>query len=216
MIACYCRVSTDDQSLERQIDATTEYAQTRLGAALSDIEVYRDRSTGTDTARRGYRELMNNVDAGTIDAVVVNSVSRISRSIRDLDRTAERVADGRAELHILAEGLTMRPDDNDPYQKALFRLLGVFAELEAEMVQQRTREGIAARQREENYHHGRPPLGFQKEDGRLLEGENYDHVVTVLDMVQKEEISKRQAARELGTSRPTVDRALKRTDLYGL
>ncbi|MFC6939740.1 recombinase family protein [Salinirubellus sp. GCM10025818] len=216
MIACYCRVSTDDQSLQRQIDATQTYARTRLGAELADIQIYRDTSTGTDTARGGYRDLITDIDAGKIDAVVVNSVSRISRSIRDLDRTAERIANGGAELHILAEGLTMKPDDDDPYQKALFRLLGVFAELEAEMIQQRTQEGIAARQREENYHHGRPPLGFQKEDGQLLEGENYDQVVTVLDMVQKGEMSKRQAAREMGTSRPTVDRALKRAELYGL
>lgn len=110
----------------------------------------------------------------------------------------------------------MKPDDDDPYQKALFRLLGVFAELEADMIQQRTREGIAARQRDEDYHHGRPPLGFGKDDGQLVEAENYDQVVTVLDMVQKEEMSKRQAARELKTSRPTVDRALDRMGLYGL
>lgn len=110
----------------------------------------------------------------------------------------------------------MKPDDDDPYQKALFRLLGVFAELEADMIQQRTREGIAARQREEEYHHGRPPLGFQKDDGRLVESEDYDQVVTVLDMVQKGEMTKRQAARELVTSRPTVDRALGRAELYGV
>lgn len=84
------------------------------------------------------------------------------------------------------------------------------------MIQQRTREGIAARQSEEEYHHGRPPLGFEKDDGQLLEGENYDRVVGVLDMVQKGETSKRQAARELETSRPTVDRALDRMELYGL
>lgn len=216
MIGCYCRVSTDEQSLERQIDATTEYARTHLDADLADVQVYRDKSTGTDTARSGYREMMNDVDDGKLDAVVVNSVSRISRSIRDLDRTAERVADGGAELHILAEGLTMKPDADDPYQTALFRLLGVFAELEADMIQQRTREGIAARQRDEDYHHGRPPVGFKKDDGYLVEDENYDRVVTVLEMVQKGETSKRQAARELGVGRPTVDRALERASVYGL
>ena len=43
-----------------------------------------------------------------------------------------------------------------------------------------------------------------------------DVVVAVLDMVQKGETSKRQPARELGMSRPTVDRALERSHLYGL
>lgn len=79
-----------------------------------------------------------------------------------------------------------------------------------------TKEGIAARQQEDDYHHGRPPLGFEKDDGQLIEGENYDQVCAVLDMVAKEEMSKRAAARELDTSRRTVTRALDRPDLYGL
>lgn len=216
MIVCYCRVSTADQNLDRQLTATAEYAQDRLGADLADIETYRDKSTGTNTSRRGYREMMTVVEAGEVEAVVANSVSRIARSIRDLDRTAERVTDAGAELHLIGEGLVMKPDDDDPFQNALFRLLGVFAQLEAEMAQQRTRQGIAARQSEEGYHHGRPPLGFEKVDGHLVEGENYDQVITVLDMVKKGDLSKRAAARELDASRPTIDRALDRGAMYGL
>jgi Resolvase, N terminal domain. len=39
----------------------------------------------------------------------------------------------------------MTPDSQDPYQKALFQMLGVFGELEAEIKRQNVREGIAAR-----------------------------------------------------------------------
>lgn len=49
-----------------------------------------------------------------------------------------------------------------------------------------------------------------------MEAANYDQVVTVVDMVLKNEISKRQAALDLGTSRPTIDRAIDRAKLYGL
>ena len=217
MIGVYCRVSTQDQNLDRQVTATYEYAQDRLGASLGAIEEYRDKSTGTNTSRKDYRRLMADVEAGEVGTVVVKSISRIARSIRDLDRTAERIRDAGAELHIIDEGLVMRPDEDDPYQNALFRLLGVFAQLEAEMAQQRTREGIAARKNSDGeYHHGRAPLGFDKEDGHLIEGENYDSVVSTLDMVQKGELSKRAAARDLGCGRPTVDRALERAGLYGL
>lgn len=216
MIACYCRVSTEDQHLDRQLEATSEYAQTNLHAAAADLDVYRDKSTGTDTAREGYRTLIEEVEGGEVDAVVAKSVSRIARSIRDLDRTAERITEAGAELHIVDEGLVMKPDADDPYQNALFRLLGVFAQLEAELAQQRTREGIAARQAEDGYHHGRPPLGFETDDGRLIEAANYDQVVSVLELVQKDELSKRAAARELETSRPTINRALDRSELYGL
>lgn len=215
-IAGYCRVSTADQSLDRQLTSTQEYAEREFGAELADLEIYRDKSTGTNTDRSGYQEMINDADTGELDAVVVHSVSRICRSISDLERTAARLEAADVELHIVSEGLTLRPGDEDPFQRALFQLLGVFAELEANMAQQRTKEGIAARQASDEYHHGPAPLGFSKDEGRLVEGDNYHDVVAVLDMVQKDELSKRKAAERLDTSRPTINRALDREELYGL
>jgi DNA invertase Pin-like site-specific DNA recombinase len=79
-----------------------------------------------------------------------------------------------------------------------------------------TREGIAARQQEDGYHHGPAPLGFEKDEGRLIEAEDYHDVVAALDMVQKDELSKRKAAQRLDCSRSTIGRALERTELYGI
>jgi len=215
-IGCYCRVSTADQSLDRQLESTQEYAESEFGADLGQLRFYRDKSTGTNTDRSDYQQMMADAEAGEIDAVVVHSISRICRSISDLERTASHLDSADVELHIISEGLTLRPDESDPYQTALFQLLGVFAELEANMAQQRTKEGIAARQQNEEYHHGPAPLGFEKNDGLLVEGENYHAVVSTLEMVEKDELSKRKAAQRLDTSRPTIDRALDRADLYGL
>jgi len=215
-IGCYCRVSTADQSLDRQLESTQEYAESEFGADLGQLRFYRDKSTGTNTDRSDYQQMVADAEAGEIDAVVVHSISRICRSISDLERTASRLDSADVELHIISEGLTLRPDESDPYQTALFQLLGVFAELEANMAQQRTKEGIAARQQNEEYHHGPAPLGFEKNDGLLVEGENYHAVVSTLEMVEKDELSKRKAAQRLDTSRPTIDRALDRADLYGL
>ncbi|MHB9287345.1 recombinase family protein [Halobacteriales archaeon Cl-PHB] len=215
-IACYCRVSTEDQNLDRQVERTAEYATDRLGADLADVRRYQDKSTGTDVERSGYQEMMADAESGNLDAVVVLSISRVCRSIADLERTASRLEDAGVELHIISEGLTLRPDDDDPYQTALFQLLGVFAELEANMAQQRTKEGLAARMQQDEYHHGRAPLGFEKNSGRLSEGDNFHDVVAVLEMVMKGTLSKRKAAQRLDTSRPTINRALERSGLYGL
>lgn len=216
-VACYCRVSTADQNLDRQLDATQKYARTTLGFDLADITVYRDKSTGTNTNRSGYREMMAEAENGDLDAVVAHEISRVCRSIRDLERTVNRLVDGAGvQLHIVSEGLTIAPDKDDPFNRAMFRLLGVFAELEADLRQQNTKEGIAARQKDNDYHHGPAPLGFEKNDGHLVEAENYQQVVGVLDMVQKGDLSKRKAAMELDTSRATINRALDRGDLYGL
>lgn len=215
MIACYCRVSTENQNLDRQLESTHEYAEEHLDADLADVETYRDKSTGTDTSREGYRDLMDAVEAEEADAVVVHEISRLARSLQDLDRTVDRVTDAGAELHFVRDGLTFTGED-EPMSRLQMQMLGAFAEWEARVKQMNTREGIAARQNEEGYHHGRPPLGFKKDDGHLVEDTNYHDVVAALDMVEKGDLSKRAAARELGTSRPTIDRALDRAELYGL
>jgi DNA invertase Pin-like site-specific DNA recombinase len=216
MIACYTRVSTADQTLDRQIDATQQYAREQLGADVADIQIYVDKSTGTDVDRSGYREMMADAESGELQAVVAHEISRICRSIGDLERTVDRLKEYGVELHVVSEGLTIKPDANDPFNRAMVRLLGVFAELEADIRRQNTREGIAARQQSEDYHHGRPPLGFNKQDGELIPAPNYHDVIAVLEMVQRGDLSKRKAAEELGTSRSTITRALDRAELYGL
>jgi len=214
-IATYVRVSTADQNLERQLTSTREYAENNLGADV--VRVYDDKSTGTDVSRSGYQDLIADVEAGEIDHVVAHQVSRIARSISDLEQTADRLRDHDCALHIVSEGLEIRPGETDPYQRALFQLLGVFAELEAEIKRQNIREGIAARQETEEYKHGPAPLGFAKDDGQLVEGENYHRVCTILEDVARGEMSQRQAAEELDCGRKTVRRAVnERSDLYGL
>lgn len=213
-VAAYVRVSTEDQSLERQLEATHDYSERRFDTVPA--ETYRDKSTGTDTDRSDFRQLLTDVEAGKYDAVVANSVSRISRSIRDLDETVEHIVDqSDTELHIISEGLQMTGED-DPYQKAMLQLLGVFAELEAEMTRQRVKEGIRTRMENDDYHHGPAPLGFEKDDGYLIEAANFDRVRSVLELVDDGELSKRKAARELDTSRRTINRALERPKLYSL
>jgi len=213
--AVYVRVSTADQNLERQLTSTKEYAESELGA--DSVRVFDDKSTGTNVDRSGYQELMAEVDAGNIDHVVAHQVSRVARSISDLEQTADRLRGHGTSLHIVQQGLQMRPGETNPYQRALFQLLGVFAELEAEIKRQNIREGIAARQATDEYKHGPAPLGFEKDSGRLVEADDYHRVCSVLEDVARDEMSQRQAAKELGCGRKTIRRTLNdRAELYGL
>ena len=217
-IACYCRVSTEEQSLDRQRDATAEYATTNFDVELGEIEFYRDKSTGTDTERDGYQKMMADVEDGQLDVVIVKSISRVSRSNRDLNATVNRCVDHGAGIHFVDEPIRIDADgEEDPMQSLMLRIFGAFAEFEADMIRQRVREGIAARmEAEEEYHHGRPPLGFESEDGKLYQTEQFDQIVATLELVQEEQLSKRKAAQQLNTSRATIDRCLDRAELYGL
>ncbi|WP_202877418.1 recombinase family protein [Haloglomus irregulare] len=129
--------------------------------------------------------------------------------MRDLSRAVDRVRDAGTELHIVSEGPALRPDDEDPYQTALFQLLGVFAELEVRIKRQNIGEGIPARQENEDYRHGPAPLGFERSGGRLAESDEHQRVVEVLDRVARGELSKRWAGKELDSSRRTVQRPSK-------
>lgn len=215
-VACYVRVSTSGQNLDRQITATSEYAEKKLGAVLGEIETYRDKSTGTNTDRSGYRDLMADVESDHLNAVVVHDTSRLARSLQDLDRTVERVTEADTELHFVRDNLPPFTGKDDPMARLMLQMLGAFAEWEANVKQMNTKEGIAARKQNDDYHHGPAPLGFEKDDGHLIEGPNYHDVVATLEMVQKDELSKRKAARRLDCARSTVGRALKRVKLYGL
>jgi DNA invertase Pin-like site-specific DNA recombinase len=178
---------------------------------------YRDKSTGTDTDRSGYRQLLADVDDGQFDRVVVHSISRVARSIRDFEATVDRIVEeNNTAVHIVSEGFDLVPGEEDPYQRAMLQQLAVFAELEAKMAQQRVKEGIQTRMDNEEYHHGPAPLGFDKADGHLIEAANFDHVRAVLAQVRDDELSKRKAARELDTSRRTINRCLDRSELYSL
>ena len=244
MIACYARVSTSDQKLSRQVRSVLPYVENHFGIAIDrdvsevaayvadedtgndpiplaggDVVLYYDRLTGTNTNRDGYRRMIDAIDEGSVDAIVSDAVSRVSRSLRDLDRIAELVVEENdAELHLIKEGFQLIPGEEDPFQRALFRLLGVFSELEAELAQMRAREGLQTRmESDEEYRHGRAPLGFIKDKGKIRPGPEYDLVCSVLGQVKNDELSKRKAAKELGTSRKTIHRSLdEREELYGI
>lgn len=214
-VARYHRVSTEHQELRRQAKATEEFVDENHEG--DTVVVYNDADTGTDTDRQGYSDLMEDVEGGRIDLVVTKDMSRVARSLSDLMRTVERVRDAGCSLVFIDDPIEVHPDDDDPTQELILQILGAVAEFEARITRQRVREGIAARQDSEDYHHGQAPLGFNKDDGKLIESTEYHRVCAVLEMVVAGEISKRSAADRLDTSRRTIDRALQdRPELYGL
>lgn len=63
---------------------------------------------------------------------------------------------------------------------------------------------------------GRPPLGYQVEDGHLIPGPEFDDVVATLRLVSLGKLSKRSAADELDCSRRTITRCLDSPERYRL
>ena len=129
----YIRVSTLDQSHERQLEG---------------VEVDRtfiDHASGKDTSRPELEALFGFVRAG--DTVVVHSMDRLARNLDDLRHLVGKLTSQDITVEFKKEHLIFTGNDS-PMAKLMLSVMGAFAEFERELIRERQREGIAlARQR---------------------------------------------------------------------
>lgn len=124
----YKRVSSLDQNTARQLD----------GVAI-DL-VFEDKVSGKSTDRPKLQELIRTAYKG--DTVVVHSMDRLARNLKDLkDIVSELVASG-AQVQFKKENLTFS-GKADPYSELMLNMMGSFAEFERELIRARQLEGIA-------------------------------------------------------------------------
>jgi DNA invertase Pin-like site-specific DNA recombinase len=150
-VGVYCRVSTGDQTVKNQRQALIEAIEHR-GWVIA--EIFEDHgisgSKGRDK-RPGFDRLLKAVTRRKIDIVASWSVDRLGRSLQDLvGFLAELNASG-CDLYLEKQAV----DTTTPAGRALFQMLGVFAEFERSIIQERIHAGIA-RARVKGTKSGRP------------------------------------------------------------
>jgi DNA invertase Pin-like site-specific DNA recombinase len=127
----YGRVSTRDQHTEAQHDA--------LVAADVDPEfIYVEKASTRLTVRPELEKLRKMLRPG--DVLVVTKVDRLARSLLDLISIADDLRAQGVKLEVLSG--TFNRDD--PMGEAFFQMTGVFAQLERDLIRQRTNEGLEA------------------------------------------------------------------------
>jgi DNA invertase Pin-like site-specific DNA recombinase len=212
----YARVSTADQDLDHQTENLWEHATGDLGIDPDCIDVLADESTGTNTDRSGYRELMERVRTGDVERVVVREVTRIGRNFRDISETVhEIVEDHDIGLTIVNDGLAIEPGEELSMQDKMFLMMFAWgAELEAEKLRQNTIAGLRAAEAAGKWT-TRPPYGFTTDDdGYLVPDETFDNAVAAIYAVEALGWSHRKAARHSGVPRRTVPSVLDRREQY--
>lgn len=125
----YARVSTDSQNLERQIDLLNNYGID---------ELFTEKMSGTITNRPELEKLKLRVREG--DTVVVESLSRLGRSTKDLLNLIAYFNEYQIKLVSLKEQI----DTLSPTGKLLTTVLMALAEFEKDLLKQRTSEGLAS------------------------------------------------------------------------
>jgi DNA invertase Pin-like site-specific DNA recombinase len=152
-VALYVRVSTSEQNTRNQRRELKAVAE-RHGWHV--VKVYEDAgisgAKGSDH-RPGLADLLKAVARREIDMVAAWSVDRLGRSLMDLLAFLKELHAKGVDLFLHQQGL----DTSTPSGRAMFQMMGVFAEFEHAMIRERVRAGLA-RARDEGTKLGRKPL----------------------------------------------------------
>jgi DNA invertase Pin-like site-specific DNA recombinase len=161
-VALYLRVSTGEQTVENQRRELTAAAERRGWQIVSEfVDDGISGAKGRDK-RPGFDRLHKAIVRHEFDIVAAWSVDRLGRSLQDLVGFLGEVHGAGVDLYLDRQGV----DTSTPAGKALFQMLGVFAEFERSIIQERIRAGIArARQKgtKSGKAFGRPRIPAKKE-----------------------------------------------------
>lgn len=157
-VAIYSRVSTDSQTTENQERELRAIAD-RMGWRIA--KVYRDQGVSGAKSRKdrpAFDALWKDAARRKFDLIMAWSVDRLGRSLQDLVAFLADVHGYGVDLFLHQQGV----DTTTPGGKALFQMMGVFAEFERAMIRERVKSGLD-RAKAQGKTLGRPPINPEKE-----------------------------------------------------
>ncbi len=179
----YARVSTEQQNLDRQLDALQKYG--------CDI-IYNEKMTGTKRDRPELEKMLDRMTEG--DTVVIESLSRLGRSTKDLIELTELFQSKGVHLISLKEAI----DTSTSTGKLLFTLMSAIAQFERDVIADRTREGLKAA-RARGRLGGRPKV-------------NQDSVKKAIKLYKTQQYSIKEIEELTGVKKATLYRNLSKLD----
>lgn len=136
----YLRVSTDRQELDNQRLEISRYAESKGLAVDEWIEA--EISSRKDMKRRGITDLLSRLRKG--DVLIVSELSRLARSIHEASEIFHELTKQRVHLHVIKQNIvTAGNGEADIQTKVLVWAFALCAELERDLISQRTKSGLA-------------------------------------------------------------------------
>ena len=162
----YTRVSSDEQvkgySLEEQehmCKAAIESKGWRYIRTYSDPGI-----SGRTMNRPGLNAMIEAINSGEIQAVVIYKLDRLSRKQRDTMTIIEDIIT-KNDVDLVSLNETL--DTSTPWGRAMIGILSSFNQMESENIQMRTQMGRDAKLKQGGYVGGKPPIGYKSVDGVL-------------------------------------------------
>jgi site-specific DNA recombinase len=191
----YIRVSTEGQAVDG-VSLDAQRAKVTAWAELNGYEAVFFMDAGISGGRADNREALQNAlnTARAGDALVVYSLSRLSRSTRDTIEIADHLERKGADLVSLSE----RIDTTNAAGKMVFRMLAVLNEFERDQISDRTKAAMQYK-KSKNERVGSIPYGYElAADGiHITENEAEQEIVATARKLRDAGLSLRAIATEL-------------------
>lgn len=159
-VACYTRVSTTEQaeegfSIENQKQRLIAFCASQ---GWEDPTFYVDDGfTGTKLDRPAMKRMRRHVEEGKLDMIVVHKLDRLGRKQLDVLSLLEFFE----TFNVAFKSATEPFDTSTPLGKAMIGILAVFAQLERDMIIERTTAGRRQRVNSGLWYGGRAPFGYE-------------------------------------------------------
>jgi DNA invertase Pin-like site-specific DNA recombinase len=137
-IIAYLRVSTDQQDLNNQKHEIEIYTKKRHMQVDDWVEV--EVSSRKNMHDRRIAELIQGLKKG--DTLIVSELSRLARSMRETHNIVHDISKRKAHLHVIKQNLVMK-GANDMATKIYVNSFAMAAEIERDLISQRTKNGLA-------------------------------------------------------------------------
>ena len=162
----YARVSTAEQgqhgvSLAAQRERIEAFCKSR-GWLL--VRVYTDVASGKDLKRSGLQRLLEDSKRGEFEVTVITKVDRLTRRVMDFGLLQEALQRQGIGLASIGEGF----DDTTPIGRAMSNIIATFAQLERELIGERTRDALRHKKEHLQAYNRQTPYGFRRKDDSLL------------------------------------------------
>lgn len=170
MMIGYVRVSTNDQNTALQRNA--------LNGSGCEL-IFEDKISGKTSDRPGLKKVLRTLSKG--DTLVVWKLDRLGRSMRHLVVLVEELRDRGINFRSVTDSI----DTSTPMGRFFFHVMGALAEMERELIVERTRAGLAAARAEGRIGGRRPKLTNEQwaQAGRLIaSGESRQRVAIIYDV----------------------------------
>jgi DNA invertase Pin-like site-specific DNA recombinase len=157
----YVRVSTQEQNLDRQIEAIKSYVKEN-NIELSDRDIIADKASGKDFKRTGYESLTNTL-LRSGDTLIIKELDRLGRNYEQMKDEWNQLVKKGINIIIIDTPMLSTANKTDLdrtlISNIVFELLAYTAQKEKEMRHKRQREGIDIK-KAQGVHLGRPKATY--------------------------------------------------------